>query len=109
LRQKLETTAAKTSNHEGKSKPCHPERSEGPAFGGVKQVLRFAQDDNNNGVPAFHFSISLHMRVGGSGTTPSGTLAFKNSTAHCGRTVKLSTADGTTPASPFAKVTGSRP
>jgi hypothetical protein len=28
---------------------CHPERSEGPAFRGEQQVLRFAQDDNLNG------------------------------------------------------------
>ncbi len=32
------------------------------------------------------------MRVAGSGTSRLGTLAFKNSTAHCGRTVKLCTA-----------------
>jgi hypothetical protein len=50
-----------------------------------------------------------HMRVAGSGTIPFGTLAFRNSTAHCGRTIKLCTAAGITTASPLANITGSRP
>src|SRR5580658_10801773 len=48
-------------------------------------------------------------RVAGSGRDTPGTLAFRNSTAHCGRTLKQPKLAGITTASPLAKVTGSRP
>ncbi|MGO9167922.1 MAG: hypothetical protein ACLP56_13725, partial [Candidatus Sulfotelmatobacter sp.] len=35
------------SNPNDLSNPCHPERSEGPAFGGELQIPRRAGDDNS--------------------------------------------------------------